>query len=311
LSFIDRIEGRARLLARLRSFFADRGFWEVETPLASAEIIPELHIEPRRVLGERSPVPEWLQASPELHMKRLMVAGCAAIYQVTRSFRSEEWGQLHRPEFTLVEWYRRGDDLDHGMTLLGELACALFEAPHVERLSYAEAFARHVGLDPHRAAPAELAAAAQRHGIDVPEGFPGEDRDEWLNLLLALRVEPYLGASAPTLLYHYPASQSALARTTLDAEGRAVAERFELYYRGVELANGYHELTDAAELRARLDEVNARRVAGGKVRLPLPESLLEAMVSPGLPPCAGCALGFDRAAMLALGVETVGDVRWD
>jgi lysyl-tRNA synthetase class 2 len=143
--------------------------------------------------------------------------------------------------------------------------------------------------------------------------MPGDNRDEWLNLLLATIVEPRLGAAAPEILYEYPASQSALAAARTRADGMNVAERFELYWRGVELANGYHELTDAAALGARLTAVNEERRAAGRAALPLPESMLAAMERPGLPRCAGCALGFDRLAMLACGAASIDDVmafRW-
>lgn len=311
----QRLERRAEMLARLRTFFAGRGFLEVETPLLDAEVIPELHIEPfsvprqSRGLSFEPPAdgpPErlWLQASPELHMKRLLAEGLPAIYQVTRSFRQGERGALHNPEFTIVEWYRGGDGFAAGMQLLDELCQDVARAAPARRTTYAEAFDRHVGVDAHRAPCAELAAAAARLGIDVPQTLRADERDEWLNLLLALHVEPRLGADGPEILLDYPASQAALATTTLRG-GIEVSERYELYWYGIELANGYHELTDASALRARLEAVNAARLRDGRSALPLPERLLSAMASPGLPPCAGCALGFDRLAMLACDADTV------
>jgi lysyl-tRNA synthetase class 2 len=295
---IERRHRRALLLRQLRQFFDRRDFLEVETPLLADEIIPELAIEPVQV-GTAS----WLQASPELAMKKLMASGCEAIYQITRSFRGDEFGPLHAPEFTILEWYRQGDDFHGGRALLASLAAAVFQAPQVTQTSYAEAFAAYVGVDAHRASCTQLAAAAQRHEVAIPEGLPSNDRDEWLNLLVAMCVQPRLGATAPEILYAYPASQAALATVARGADGVPIAERFELFYRGVELANGYHELTDAAELRTRLELVNRHRAAAGRPALPLPERLLAAMQSPGLPPCAGCALGVDRLAML-LGGET-------
>ena len=195
---------------------------------------------------------DFLQASPELHMKRLLAAGAEAIFQVTRSFRGGERGQLHNPEFTLVEWYRVGDDMAAGIDLLDELAQTLLGTPPAARTSYAEAFQRTVGLCPHTATPDQLAAAAAKHDVAPPATFDRTNRDEWLNLLLALRIEPLLGHDRPEIVYHYPATQAALAKTTLSSAGYKVAERFELYYRGIELANGYHELADAVELRRRL-----------------------------------------------------------
>lgn len=294
---------RAEMLDRLRAFFAKSGFLEVETPLLDDEIIPELHIEPFALSSQSL----WLQASPELHMKRLLAQGLPAIYQVTRSFRSGERGALHNPEFSIVEWYRTGDGMEQGIQLLDELCQAAAASPAARRTTYRQAFLRHAQLDPHRASRDELADAARRLAVDVPESLARDDRDEWLNLLLAMVVEPQLGAAGPEILLDYPASQSALA-TTIVRDGVEVAERFELYWRGVELANGYHELTDAAALRTRLVDVNRRRVADGRPALPLPERLLAAMKAPGLPSCSGCALGFDRLVMLACSARTIDEV---
>lgn len=320
----DRLRRRAEMLARLRTFLAERGFLEVETPLLDYQIIPELHIEPfaagdcplfsssdavpaDKLSGEKGTVPLFLQASPELHMKRLLTEGLPAIYQVTRSFRSSERGALHNPEFTIVEWYRTGDGMEQGIQLLDEFCQTVAAAPGATRTTYGQAFLRHAQLDPHRTSSDELADAARRHAVEVPKSLARDDRDEWLNLLLAMVVEPRLGAAGPEILLDYPASQSALA-TTIVRDGVEVAERFELYWRGVELANGYHELTDATALRARLEEVNHRRVADGRPALPLPERLLASMEHPGLPPCSGCALGFDRLVMLACGATTIDEV---
>ncbi len=293
---------RSALLRRLREFFHARGFVEVETPLVAAEVIPELHIEPIATADGR-----FLQASPELHMKRLLAAGAEAIFQVTRSFRSGERGPWHNGEFTIVEWYRRGDGLVAGMDLLDELARDLLNTPPAVRTTYADAFRQHVGVNPLTATMDELAAAAEVVGVAVPAGLDRGDRDEWLNLLLAMRVEPQLDRERPEILYHYPASQASLAKVATTDDGMPVAERFELYWRGVELANGFHELTDAAELRRRFDSVNAARRADGRDELPLPERLLAAMEH-GLPECAGCALGFDRLVMLAVGAASIDEV---
>jgi lysyl-tRNA synthetase class 2 len=331
-----RLRQRAELLARLRKFFANRGFLEVETPVLDGEIIPELHIDPFEVISDLSspeltarrsgagdatttapasrwlaagaPRGLWLQASPELHMKRLLAEGLRAIYQVTRSFRRGERGALHNPEFTLAEWYRAGDGMLQGIELLESLCVQVAGAPAAVRTSYSEAFERYAGVDPHRASCDDLAAAARRLGAPMPDGMPGDNRDEWLNLLLATIVEPRLGEAAPEILYDYPASQSSLAATAVRADGVEVAERFELYWRGVELANGFHELTDRAALRRRLEQVNEEREADGRPALPLPERLLAAMENPGLPPCTGCALGFDRLVMLANGCDAIDEV---
>ena len=231
-------------------------------------------------------------------MKRLLAAGARAIYQVTRSFRAGERGRLHNPEFTIVEWYRVGDDLQAGMNLLDELVTTLIGTPPAKRSTYAEVFQRIAGICPHTSTNEQLAAAAESAGIAVPAGMNRANRDEWLNLLLATVVEPQLGREQPEIVYHYPASQASLAKVVATDSGYDVAERFELYYRGIELANGFHELTDAAELRRRFESVNAARLAEQPTSLPIPERLLSAL-DHGLPDCAGCALGFDRLVMLA------------
>jgi lysyl-tRNA synthetase class 2 len=300
-SKLDALAQRAVLLCRLRAFFEERGFIEVETPLLSDEVIPEPHIEPIRADNG-----QFLQASPELHMKWLLSAGAKAIFQVTRSFRAGERGQLHNPEFTIVEWYRAGDDMHAGIALLDELTQTLLGTPPADRTMYAAAFKRTLGLCPHSASICQLAEAAAQAGIAVPANMERGARDEWLNLLLATRVEPQLGHDRPEILFHYPASQASLSQVVPVAAGYDVAERFELYYRGIELANGFHELAEAAELRRRFQDGNVTRVADGRSALPLPEQFLNAMRS--LPNCTGCALGFDRLVMLALGAQSIDEV---
>ena len=301
---------RAELLARVRTFFAERGFLEVETPLLSADTVVDRYLDPLAVTLPHDPRhPQrgsklWLQTSPEFGMKRLMVAGGEAIYQITRAFRAGETGPLHNPEFTIVEWYRRGDTMAEGMQTLSDLCEVLLELGPADRVSYRQAFEAHVGLDPHRATPQQLREAAARLGISTSESFENGDRDNWLNLLLAEVVGPRLGVEEPTILHDYPASQAALAQVHGDPP---VAERFELYVRGIELANGYHELVEADVLRRRNQEVNRARVADGKPPLPEESRLLAAMEH-GLPECSGVALGFDRVVMLAAGVEGLSDV---
>jgi len=319
---IAALQRRADLLRRLRAFFHQRGFLEIETPQVADEVIPELHIEPlrlgdgplfspgvneprndlKRAQGSVPLASWWLQASPELHMKRLLAAGAEAIFQVTRSFRAGERGRLHNPEFTIVEWYRVGDDMWAGIKLADELMQALLSASPAARTTYAEVFERHAGVNPYTASLAELAAA-----METPADIERSDRDEWLNAILAARVEPQLGRDRPEVVYHYPATQASLARTVTGAAGHLVAERFELYYRGIELANGFHELADAAEQRRRFDAVNAARIADGRPALPMPESLLAALEA-GFPDCTGVALGFDRLAMLAIGASSIDEV---
>lgn len=301
---------RGELLRQLRDFFTAHGFLEVETPVLSVDVIGEAHLDPFQTIlapDARRPATGqtlFLQTSPEAAMKRLLAAGGQAIYQVAHAFRNGEQGRLHNPEFTLVEWYRRGDSMDAGMDLLADLCSALLETPAAVRLSYQDAFRRYARIDPLTAKTAHLidrARAADR----TPPALSDDDRDGWLEWLLVELVEPHLGAPAPTILFDYPASQASLAQVRPGAP--PVAERFELYVRGIELANGYHELTDAAVLTRRLRRANQVRRAAGKPALPAAGHLLAAMRG-GLPDCTGVALGFDRLVMLATGAPSVAHV---
>jgi lysyl-tRNA synthetase class 2 len=307
----ETLRRRAALLQRIRQFFADRDFLEVETPLLSPEVIPEGHIEPIPVAlpGDHAEhqSARWLQASPEAHMKRLLAAGTGPIYQITRSFRAGEKGTLHNPEFAIVEWYHPADDMSVGMQLLDELCHALLDTPPAVALTYQEVFQQHVGLNPHTVSAGELAAACASRGLQLEPPPAVHDRDDWLNLLMACAIDTYLGQEAPQIVYDYPVTQAALAATHVDDGGREVAARFELFWQGVELANGYFELNDVVELRQRLNRVMEARTAAGKPRLPEPQRLYAAMKHFS-EPCCGVALGFDRLVMLAAGVPSIQEV---
>jgi lysyl-tRNA synthetase class 2 len=302
---------RAGLLRRLREFFDDRGFLEVETPVLSADTVIDRHLEPFLVAiadasGEADRARRyWLQTSPEFGMKRLLAAGGEAIYQIGRAFREGEQGRLHNPEFTIAEWYRSGDDMARGMRFLSDVAECLLERGPADTISYREAFQRHAGFDPHTADPADVVSAARSEGVAVPESLRADDRDGWLDLMFVELARPHLGVERPMIVYDYPASQAALARVR--PEDPPVAERFELFVSGIELANGYHELLDPAVLSERNARINRARMADGKPGLPEESRLLRAMQS-GLPASTGVALGFDRVAMLAAGASCLEEV---
>jgi len=302
---ISLLKLRAELLSKARRFLEARGYLEVETPLLSFDVGVDLHLEPFQVSvggfgGEGEPRTAYLQTSPEFGMKRLLAAGLGDCFQITRSFRRGEVGAMHNPEFTIIEWYRVGGHYRDLMTEVGEFASEVCGWPKAETISYADAFRRFVGIDLNRSSTLDLMRIA------AERSFYSSDRDHLLNLLLANDVEPNLGVDKPTLLYDYPSTQAALAK--IRPVGRnSVAERFELYYHGVELANGYQELTDADELRCRNRLQNQLRVAMGLQPLPAESKLLAAMDA-GLPDCTGVALGFDRLVMLALGCSSVAEV---
>lgn len=247
----------------------------------------------------------WLQTSPEFGMKRLLAAGAGPIYQVTRAFRQDEIGPLHNPEFSMVEWYRPGDGLAEGMGLLADFVEAMLDRGRPESLSYAEAFQRYAGIDPHRISTADLIASVREAGIVAPDSMAASDRDGWLDLLLVEKVQPGLGFARPAIVYDFPASQAALA--VVRPSDPPLAERFELYIDGIELANGYHELVDPKQLRRRMTEANALRRIDDRPPLPQHNRLLAAMEA-GLPPSAGVALGFDRLVMLAVGAKSLAEV---
>lgn len=308
---IPTLQLRARLLQQIRAFFAARAVLEVETPALSRAATPDPHIESFRSQALPGGAPRYLHTSPEFAMKRLLAAGSGAIYQLARVFRQGELGRRHNPEFTLLEWYRPGYDLHGLMQEVDELLRSLLDATHrpgpTRRLSYRQAFLDYAGIDPFTATSCELAARAAQLGIAV-QGLTGTDPDPWRDLLLTEVVEPALPGHCPVFIYDYPASQAALAQVR-PARGTepAVAERFELYYNGLELANGFHELQDAAEQRRRFEQDNRARQRAGQAPVPLDEALLAALEA-GLPDCAGVAVGVDRLVMLAAGAETIAQV---
>ena len=294
---------RAELLALVRRFFAERGVLEVETPLLSAATVPDLHLASLslRLEAPGAPSRAYLQTSPEFAMKRLLAAGSGAIYQVCKAFRDGEAGRSHNPEFTILEWYRPGLDHFALMDEMDELLAAVLGTGPAERVAYGRVFERHLGIDPHRAPIADLRRAAEACGVELAGAGP-EDRDGWLQLLMSHAIEPELGRGRPSFVHDFPASQAALARVRPPAEagGVALAERFEVYARGVELANGFHELADAAEQRRRFERDLERRRDAGLPAVPIDERLLAALDA-GLPDCAGVALGIDRLLMLRAG----------
>ncbi len=300
----ERVSARAGLLARVREFFAARGVLETETPLLCRSGVTDLNIEPLIVeRGESLDSPRYLQTSPEYAMKRLLAQGSGAIYQLARAFRDGEAGRRHNPEFTLLEWYRPGFDLPQLMAEVADLVEHCLGPLPRQTSRYRDLFRDHLGVDPFTAPLAELEALARRH-LELG-AMPG-DRDLWLDLLMSHLVEPRLDSTGMHFVHGYPASQAALAQV-VECEGQPEAQRFELFVRGVELANGYLELTDPAEQRRRFERDNARRRELGRPERPLDERLLAALEA-GLPPCSGVALGFDRLLMLATGTDDIRDV---
>ncbi|HEY6452372.1 MAG TPA: EF-P lysine aminoacylase EpmA [Steroidobacteraceae bacterium] len=295
---------RAELLAAARAFFAARRVLEVDTPALVRHAVTDPHLHSARVSLPGHDAPLYLHSSPEYAMKRLLAAGSGDIFQIAHVFRGHEHGRWHNAEFTLIEWYRCGFSMPQLMSEVAQLAQGLLGlAPEsaVESIRYAQAFERELGLDPLAADDDALRALAIEHGLDRPVADRCT-RDELLDWLMASAVGPRLGADGLCFVHHYPASQAALAR--LDAADPRVALRFELYCHGVELANGFEELGDAAEQRARFQQDRGLRERSGRCMPALDEALLSALAA-GLPAVAGVALGFDRVLMLALGATQI------
>ncbi len=293
------------MLERARRFFDARGVLEVETPLLGRYTTSDLNIDSLHVSG-LSTARLFLQTSPESYLKRLLADGYPDIYSLGRVFRDGEAGRLHQPEFTMAEWYRHGFGL--GAIIDDTLAfiATLLDRPalqEAERLEYAAAFRKHAGVDPLLASIGELAGAAAAD--DGLKDSLGDDRDAWLDLLLSTRIGPRLAGDRLTVISHFPASQAALARTC-PADDK-LADRFEVFYGAMELANGFVELRDPDEQRRRMLADLDRRQAAGRQAVPLDEPLLAALES-GLPDCAGVAVGLDRLVMIATGADDIREV---
>jgi lysyl-tRNA synthetase class 2 len=295
---------RAQALRSVREFFAVRGVLEVDTPALVRHAVTDRHIQCARVQLPGHAAPLYLHTSPEYAMKRLLAAGSGDIYQLAHVFRGEEAGALHNAEFMLVEWYRCGWPMHQLMAEVAALATALLAAPEphaIETLRYTEAFERLLGLDPLAAPDAQLRERASVHGLE-PRLAASCTREELLDWFMAAYIGPRLGHGTLCFLHHYPADQAALAR--LDPHDPRYALRFELYHRGIELANGFEELADAHELRARFERDRQQRTAAG---LPAPQidELLLAALTAGLPSASGVALGLDRLLMLRIGAAHI------
>lgn len=303
---------RARLNATIRAFFAARDVLEVETPVLSRAGNTDRNIASFRLEGGLRDAEgirtRWLRTSPEFALKRLLAAGVGDCYELGRVFRDGEAGGRHNPEFTMLEWYRIGWDhhrlIDESVALVQSCLALVGRSATLRAMRFRDLYVDAIGVDPFEDDIAVLQAALG----DVQIDGTGLVRDDWLDLLMTHRLQPTFPSAGLLAVHGYPATQSALARISAGAAGEpSTAERFELYLGPLELANGYHELTDASELRVRFNDDHVVRAARGDALPPLDERLLDAMLA-GLPPCAGVALGVDRLLMAMLGTGSIGDV---
>ncbi len=282
---------RAEYIDTIRSFFKEKEVVEVETPLLSQGTVTDVHLEAFScrydfLINDKTDNELYLQTSPEFAMKRLLASGYGCIYQISKAFRYEQAGRYHNPEFSILEWYRIGFDHFQLMSEVSELLQAVLSCKPATRISYQEAFLRYLQIDPLETSLTELKQALADNNVAGDWITQETDADTLLQVLFSECIESQIGQDAPCFIYHYPSSQSALAKIS-KADNR-VAERFECYFKGVELANGFHELTNASEQLARFEQDNLVRHKSAKVEKPVDQRLVAALSS-GLPHCAGVA----------------------
>jgi lysyl-tRNA synthetase class 2 len=300
------LRDRAEMFRKVRNFFSLRDVCEVDCPLMNRFASVDVHIDLIRAYTGNPPKTHYLHSSPEYAMKRLLVEGMGDIYQLSHVFRDNEYSMRHNPEFMMAEWYRLNypflkmieETVDFVRLFIGEMPNTI--------MTYEEVFKKYAGIDYKKITEKKLRSYLQEKGINPYENIEEEGKDAYLNLIMGVVIEPQLGHDEIFVIYHFPASQSMLSKTTIH-DGVEVAERFEVFYKGYELANGYHELANAGEQKKRLAKANKIREELGKDTLPIDESFLEALEK-GLPDCCGVAVGFDRLMMLRHGLDDIADV---
>lgn len=290
------IHSRAETLTKIRNFFAARNVIEVETPLLSHATNPAPHLDSFCLDNL------YLQTSPEFAMKRLLAAGSGDIYQICKAFRKNEIGRFHNPEFTILEWYRLGFNHHDLMDEVNDFLKTTINVSESKRFTYKEIFAEFLQINPHASVLDQLKAAAQKNNLSATN--LSDDYDTWLQLLFTHLIEPKLGQEYPVFVYDFPASQAMLAKVR--AEEPKVASRFEVYFKGIELANGFHELSDTKEQRKRFSHDLAMRQELKLPQIPLDENFLLAL--PKLPDCSGVALGIDRLLLLAANANFLNEI---
>lgn len=300
---LNTLKARASLLQQIRQFFAERAVMEVETPALSLGTVTDVHLASFLVPGVTdSGDSGYLQTSPEYAMKRLLASGSGPIYQICKAFRREETSRQHNPEFTMLEWYRPGFSLSELMDEVGNLLQQILDCGEIPRYTYRELFQQYLRIDPHNIDPQRLRdVVLSKINVDVAS----LNDTDCLQLLMSQCIEP--GLPAACFVHGYPVAQAALARIEEDEKGVAVAQRFELYCGGMELANGYQELTDAGEQQRRFAKDQARRQELGLPPIAADQRLLAALEH-GLPDCSGVALGVDRLLMVKLGLHAIDEV---
>jgi lysyl-tRNA synthetase class 2 len=310
---IEKLQIRSKLIQTVRHFFISKGLLEVETPSLSQSAVTDIHlfcfkthfvgadIEAENLTSQG--VPLYLQTSPEFHMKRLLSAGSGSIFQIAKAFRNEESGRYHNPEFTLLEWYQVGFDHHQLMAEMDALLQLILKTESARICTYQDVFIDVLKVDPLTGSLDDLKRSGKH--LNLGEVLENEqDRDTILQLLFCFAIEPVIANVRPCFVYNFPASQAALAR--ISKEDERVAERFEVYYKGIELANGFHELSDAKEQLSRFEADNRLRIKRGLEAMPIDKRFIASL--PNLPDCSGVALGIDRLIMLATNSDHIDQV---
>lgn len=295
------LRARAAWIQHVRYFFTQRGYWEVETPTLSHHGITDLYL--RNIEAHCLNKLCYLQTSPEYHMKRLLAAGSGPIFQISKVFRDDELGRWHNPEFTMLEWYQLDWDHHQLMDEVGSLLDSVLACGPLKKYTYRDIFIQVCGCDPFAAAVGDFQALLEQYQLANVLAADEQDIDQYLFLLMSHVIEPALAVqNGPVAVYGFPASQAALAQIH-----KGQASRFEVYYRGVELANGFHELTNSQLQRERFERDQQQRLAAGYPAMDIDPYFIQALAS-GLPACSGVALGLDRLLMFACGVDTISEV---
>lgn len=295
---IDVLRRRAQVLGQIRDFFNQRGYLEVETPTMSRFGITDVYLANIQAIFRGQAY--CLQTSPEYHMKRLLAAGSGPIFQIAKAFRDDELGRWHNPEFTMLEWYQLNIDHHQLMDEVDALLQLVLQCQPMLRQTYQQVFLTYCDLDPLSATVEELQRVLVRFDLGEVLSAGEQDPDQYLFLLMTHVIEPLLAQeTVPVALYNFPPSQAALAQIN-----QGVAERFEVYVKGIELANGFHELTDANAQALRFSQDLMMRQQKGLAE-PLPDEYFLQALKHGLPPCSGVALGIDRLLTLAFQEESI------
>ncbi len=299
---------KSKILASIRAFFDTRGVVEVETPVMCRSSVTDIHLDPFITSFDHSPdnvSARYLQTSPEYAMKRLLASGYQSIYQLCKAFRNEQKGRYHNPEFTILEWYRVGFSMSELMSEVEQLVKQIIDCKDFTYITYQNLFIDYTGIDPLNTSIGEVVDYISR--VEKMSDWLLEESklDTLLQFILSEVIEPQIGLDVPCFIYNFPITQASLAKKSIDDP--RVAERFELYYKGIELVNGFRELTNYEEQKERFENENIERSKLGLMQREIDERFLDSLKS-GLPECSGVALGVDRLLMLALNKSTIDEV---